>query len=121
MLILNYDRINKKTKSSTKLKSSFRGPSLGLPGVCNFNAISSNIGAISLEASDVRDKMHFVTSVCVKRYVARHEHMSRSYSSKSRSYRLYRTCACHEYICREHPTPHKITHMIVNHKINRIE
>ena len=43
--------------------------------------------------------MHFVTSVCVKRYVDPHEHMSRSYSSKSR------TCACHELICREHPTP----------------
>ena len=49
--------------------------------------------------------MHFVTSVCVKRYVDRHEHMSRSYTSKSRGYRLSRTCAGHEPICREHPTP----------------
>ena len=43
--------------------------------------------------------------VCVERYVHRHEHMSRSYTSKSRSYRLSRTCAGHEPICREHPTP----------------
>ena len=62
---------------------------------------------ISSWPNELHDKMHFVTSVCVKRYVARHEHMSRSYSSKSRSYRLYRTCVCHEYICPEHPTPRR--------------
>ena len=60
---------------------------------------------ISSWPNELRDKMHFVTSVCVKRYVDRHEHMSRSYTSKSRSYRLSRTCVGHEPICREHPTP----------------
>ena len=48
--------------------------------------------------------MHLVTSVCVKGYVDCHEHMSPSYTSKSRSYRLSRTCVGHEHICREHPT-----------------
>ena len=62
---------------------------------------------ISSWPNKLRDKMHFVTSVCVKRYFDRHEHMSRSYTSKSRSYKLSRTCAGHEPICREHPTPHQ--------------
>ena len=51
--------------------------------------------------------MHVVTTVCVIRSVDRHEHMSRSYTSMSRSYRLFRTCAGHEAICRDHPTPRK--------------
>ena len=69
------------------------------------NFVTTWLRDISSWPNELRDKMHFVTSVCVKRYVDRHEHMSRSYTSKSRSYRLSRTCAGHEPICREHPTP----------------
>ena len=69
------------------------------------NFVTTWLRDISSWPNELRDKMHFVTSVCVKRYVDRHEHMSRSYTSKSRSYRLSRTCAVHEPICHEHPTP----------------
>ena len=69
------------------------------------NFVTTLLRDISSWPDELRDKMHFVTSVCVNRYVDRHEHMSRSYTSKSRSYILSRTCADHEPICREHPTP----------------
>ena len=69
------------------------------------NYVTTWFRDISSWPNELCDKMHFVTSVCVKRYVDRYEHMSRSYNSKSRSYRLSRTCAGHEPICREHPTP----------------
>ena len=59
------------------------------------NFVTTWLRDISSWPNELRDKMHFVTSVCVKRYVDRHEHMSRSYTSKSRSYRLSRTCAGH--------------------------
>ena len=71
------------------------------------NFVTTWFRDISSCPTELRDKMHFVTSVCVKRYVDGHEHMSRSYTSKSPSYRLSRTCAGHEPICREHPTPLK--------------
>ena len=41
------------------------------------------------------------------RFMLTHEHMSWSYISKSQSYRLFRTSAGHEPICREHPTPRR--------------
>ena len=44
-------------------------------------------------------------SEILERYVDRHEHMSRGYTLNSRSYRLSRTCVCHEPICRDYPTP----------------
>ena len=85
-------------------------PSLTSPRNAPFRTVGSNfvttwLRNISSWSNELRDKMHFVTSVCVKRYIDRHKHMSRSYTSKSRSDRSSRTCPGHEPICHEHPTP----------------
>ena len=53
---------------------------------CNF--VPTWLRDISSWPNKARDKMHFVTSVCVKRYIDRHELMWRNYISKSRSYRV---------------------------------
>ena len=48
------------------------------------NFVTTWLRDISSWPNEVGDKMHFVTSVCLESYVDRHEHISRSYTSKSK-------------------------------------
>ena len=73
------------------------------------NLKSETVGTIRSLPTLISKKRMALVWTTLKRYVECHEHMSRSYTSKSRSYRLSRTCAGHEPICREHPTPPTLT------------